>query len=173
MKKRHAIGLMIFALSAPIVVTGAQALNVKLGLWEISSATRMSGVPPLPSDLLATMTPDQRAVLEAAFKAQSQGDPITDTSRECITQEDLEQPFAADDLENCTQTVVTSTATTQEFRLSCEGERQGTGLFRIHTPTPETMTGEFELQVGEGGQAMTIRSQLEGRWLSADCGDEE
>jgi hypothetical protein len=35
------------------------------------------------------------------------------------------------------------------------------------------MTGDLDLKVGEGASAMTVTSKIKGRWLGADCGDED
>lgn len=153
--------------SLPLLASAAEQLNVKPGLWEITSVTRMSGVPPLPRELMDKMTPQQRAEMAAEASA-----PSKDTSRECITQKDLERPFQSASTEDCKQTIVTTTRTSQKARLVCSGEHQGSGMLRIATPTPETMNGTLDLKVGEGADAFTIKGQLSGRWLDADCGDE-
>ncbi len=147
-------------------------LNVKLGLWEIASETQMSGMPALPKELLEKMTTEQLDAMKAMIKAQTEKGPISDTSKECVTPKDLEEPFKTEDIENCEQTMVTNTSTRQEMRLVCMGERTGSGFFRINTPTPETMTGEFELNIGSGAEAMKITANLKGKWLKSDCGDE-
>ncbi len=64
-----------------------QPLNVKLGLWEVTSTTNVSGMPPIPDDVLARMTPEQRARMEAAMKARSGEGPKTTVRKECITKE--------------------------------------------------------------------------------------
>jgi uncharacterized protein DUF3617 len=156
----------------PLIGLSADRLNVKLGLWEITSRTSMSGMPPIPKELLATMTPEQRAKMEADFKAEVAKGPIERTDRECITKEDLEHPFSSSNTENCKQTTVQITATTQELRLVCTGTQQGTGTFRVSTPTPESMTGELDLKLGEGKDILGVKAQLKGRWIGADCGDE-
>ena len=46
-------------------------------------------------------------------------------------------------------------------------------MLRITTPTPETMTGSLDLQLGDNNDAMKVKSQLQGRWLGPDCGDED
>lgn len=152
---------------------GAEKLNVKLGLWEITSLTRFSGMPPLPKDLMDKMTPQQRAEMAAKIKAASEEEPEPEVSSECITQEDLDKPFASANAEECTQTVVRTTRNTQEMRLVCTGKTKGSGTFRVTTPTPETMTGELDLKVGEGDNIMTLNGKIKGRWLGADCGDED
>src|SRR5690606_25687579 len=74
--------------------------------------------------------------------------------------------------EQCRQSIVATTRTTQEARIICDGEHQGSGVFRISAPTPETMSGTLDLTIGEGADAFTLKGQLTGRWLGADCGDE-
>ena len=152
---------------------GAEKLNVKLGLWEMTSLMRFSGVPPLPKDVLERMPPEQQAKMREDLKAASEEEPEPDVSSECITQEDLDRPFKSSSSEDCTQTIVRTTKTTQEIRMVCTGKVKGSGLFRVTTPTPETMTGELDLKAGEGPDAFTIKGTIKGRWLGADCGDED
>jgi len=152
----------------------ADKLDVKPGLWEITSTHQITGIPPMPKEWQEKVTPEQRAAMETAFKKEAEKGPQTDTDRECITKQKAEQPFDVGDTnKDCTQKVVRTTRTTQEVHLSCTGEYQGTGVLRVTTPTPETMTGTLELQLGEGKDAMKVNSTLKGRWLGPDCGDED
>jgi Protein of unknown function (DUF3617) len=157
---------------APLAVA-ADKLDVKPGLWEITSTHQISGIPPMPKEWQEKVTPEQRAAMETAFKKEAEKGPQTDTDRECITKQQAEQPFDVGDTKDCTQTVVRTTRTTQEVHLSCNGEYQGNGVLRVTTPTPETMSGTLDLQLGEGKDAMKVKSQLKGRWLGPDCGDED
>ena len=38
-----------------------QSLNLKVGLWEVTHTTSLTGTPPIPPEMLAKMTPEQRA----------------------------------------------------------------------------------------------------------------
>lgn len=158
---------LLACISLPLLATSAERLNIKLGLWEITAVTQMSGMPPLPRELLDKLTPQQRATMAAEANT-----PDKDTNRECITAKDLEQPFQAGSAKSCKQSIVATTRTTQEVRFICSGEQKGSGVLRISTPTPETMSGTMDLKFGEGADAFTIKGRLSGRWLSADCGDE-
>jgi hypothetical protein len=169
LKYPAAAALTLVALTA----AGADKLNVKVGLWEITSISRFSGMPPLPKEVLDKMTPQQRADMEAKIKAAAAEEPEPEVSSECITQEDLEKPFNSANAEECKQTIVRTTRTTQEIRLVCTGKTKGSGTFRVTSPTPETMTGDLDLKVGEGANVMSITSKIKGRWLGADCGDED
>jgi hypothetical protein len=170
MASRILVGIGLLAVVPALIA--AERLNVKTGLWEITSVTEVSGMPPLPKELLDQMTPQQREEMRAAMKAEQAKGPESDTDRECITEKELETPFESADKENCKQTIVATTRTTQEVRLVCAGEYKGEGFLRVSTPTPTTMTGLLELTAGAGPDAMKIKAQMKGRWLSSDCGEE-
>jgi hypothetical protein len=159
-------------IGVPALSHSAETLNVKLGLWEITSVTQTHGMPPLPKELLSKLTPEQRRKMETDLKAEQAKGPDTDTDRECITPKDIERPFESANTKECKQTIVTTTRTSQEVRIVCTGGMPGSGLLKISTSHPEKMTGSLKLKLGEGTEAMTIDARLQGRWLSGDCGDE-
>jgi Protein of unknown function (DUF3617) len=157
-------------LMLPLLAGSAEQLNIKTGLWEITSTTQMSGTPQLPKDVTAKMTPEQRARLESEMKSAAK-EAHKSTDRSCITKKDLENPFHGSG-ENCKQSIVRTTSTTQEVNLVCNGDPKGTGFIRITTPTPETMTGIMDIKMGDGKDALSMKANLTGRWIGTDCGDE-
>lgn len=157
----------------PLAGSAADRLDVRLGLWEITSVTQMTGMPQLAPDLLAKMTPQQRAQMEAAFQAEASRGPHKDISRECVTQQDLDHPFsAASERKDCKQTTVSSSRSSLETHVVCTGQNKGTGTFRVTAANPQTISGDYHLTSGEGAHSMVIKSQIKGRWLGADCGEE-
>ena len=130
----------VFALAclAPAFASSADRLDVKTGLWETESTVQMSGLP-IPKSLRDTLKPEQLAKMRAELDAEAAEGPTRDISRECITEEDLSDPFKSFNRQECRQTTVTTTGKTQEARMVCEGEFKGTGVIRINSPTPETM----------------------------------
>jgi Protein of unknown function (DUF3617) len=156
----------------PFAAGGQDKLDIRTGTWEITATTHMSGTP-LSNEMLSKMTPEQRAEVQAAMREEAAKGPQTEVSRECITPEEVERPFASADLENCTQQIVRTTRTTQEARLQCTGEYKGSGLLRVTAPNPQTMTATLELSAGDGPAPFTIKSQMKGRWLAAACEDED
>jgi hypothetical protein len=163
---------MLVPMLASWAIQAAEKLNVKPGLWEITSSSRISGIPPLPKDVLDKLTPEQRTEMEAAFKEEAAKGPQVDVDRECVTKDEIDRPFQPADAKDCTHTLTQSTRTMQEVKLVCSGEYEGSGLFRVTALTPESITGSLDLQLGEGKDVMRVKSQLKGRWLSADCGSE-
>ena len=156
----------------PFAAGGQDRLDIRTGTWEITATTHMSGTP-LSNEMLSKMTPEQRAEVQAAMREEAAKGPQTEVSRECITAEEVERPFASADLENCTQQIVRTTRTTQEARLQCTGEYKGSGLLRVTAPNPQTMTATLELSAGDGPTPFTIKAQMKGRWLAAACEDED
>ena len=154
-------------LAIPALVYAADKLNVKLGLWEITTVSQTSGTPPLPKDLLERMTPEQRAQFDAAIGAQAGG--RTDVRKACITARDLEHPFTATDDKSCKSTVVSGSSSSQEIRMECSGEHRGDGTLRITMPTPERMNGDLNMQVGEGENGLKVKVDLKGKWLRESC----
>lgn len=155
----------------PLCAGAAERLNVKPGLWEITTVSQTSGMLPLPRELLDNMTAEQRAKLQADMQA-AQAQPTTDTARECITEQDIERPFASSNAKHCTQHIVTTTRSTQEVHIECSGEPRGSGVLRVTTASPEAMTGTLEMQLGSGAETFTMKSQLKGRWLGRECGSD-
>jgi hypothetical protein len=164
--------LLAGLLALPLALSAADKLNIKLGLWEITSVTQMTGTPQLAPELLAKMTPQQRAQMEAAFKAEASKGPHKEVSKECVTQKDIDHPFNSSERKDCSQSTVSTTRTTQEVHLVCTGQSKGTGTFRVTAPNSQTMTGELNIKSGDDANAMVMKAQLKGRWLSPDCGDE-
>ena len=81
-----------------------QSLNLKVGLWEVTHTTSLTGTPPIPQEMLAKMTPEQRAKFEERMKARAAAPPKTHTEKSCITQKDLDKDtlFSDDDDKSCT-----------------------------------------------------------------------
>jgi hypothetical protein len=159
-------------LLVPFAAVPAERLNIKPGLWEVKSVTQMSGVLPIPKEFRDKLTPEQLATMAANAKAEAAKGPVTDVSRECITEKDIEEPFHGNDMKECRQSSITTTRTTQEIRMLCEGEHKGSGVLKVTAPTPETMTGTMDMRLGDGADAFTVKAKLTGRRLGADCGDE-
>jgi hypothetical protein len=170
MKASGISGVALIGLAC--AASAAEKLDIRTGSWEITATTQMSGMP-LSDEMLGEMTPQQRAEVQAAMREEAAKGPQTEVTRECITTEDVERPFQSASGEECTQTIVRTTRTTQEARLVCTGEHKGEGLLRVNAPNPETMTATLDLRAGEGPNAFTIKARMKGRWLSAQCEDED
>ena len=77
---RAQIALVACCCAAPLALA-ADKLDVKPGLWEITSSHHITGIPPMPKEWADKVTPEQRAAMEAAFRKESEKGPQTDTDR--------------------------------------------------------------------------------------------
>jgi Protein of unknown function (DUF3617) len=151
-------------------------LNVKPGLWEITTEGHNSGAPPIPPQVMAQMSPEQRAQMEAHLKDIMAQQAQRRVTQRCVTQEEIAKGF--DKLNSmtqgqCTQTVIASTPTRREGRLQCTGRTTGTGTYHFEAPNPETFSGswDWDMTSGDSSNRMNLKNSMQGKWLAADCGN--
>jgi Spy/CpxP family protein refolding chaperone len=160
----------LVAATAATAMAQVSALNVKLGLWEITSRSQSSGAPAIDT---SKMTADQRARIEAAMKARGSAGQTPRTRKTCITKEKL----ASDGFQeqspdsSCKKTMVTRTATVEEMKIECTGERASTSQVRFEAASPDTVNGTMKVTTTRNGAQMGIDIAISGKWLGADCGD--
>ena len=120
MKLRILLGVAFLWALPSWTADAVQPLDVKPGLWETTTTTEMGGMPPMPADVLAKMTPEQRAKMEAAMKARAAQGAKTTTRRTCWTKEELSKPLTfGDDDKSCQRTIISSSRSKQEGHLEC------------------------------------------------------
>ncbi|MGB8694197.1 MAG: DUF3617 domain-containing protein [Steroidobacteraceae bacterium] len=165
-RRSAALGLLALSL-ASLAASAAEPLNVKLGLWEMSTTAATSG-SMIPPALLAQMSAEQRARIEAAMK-QRAGGGHTSSSKTCVTKEDLLRGSVNankdEDQKNCTYRVVTQTATRMETHFHCTGEGARDGEMKMEAVSPEQLKGAVQVTTPEG----KVTVQLAGRWLGSSC----
>lgn len=162
--------------SAALPAQDIKPFDIKLGLWETSTTTEMSGMPAMPAmpqippETLARMPPEQRARMEAMMKARSGGKPMAVKS--CITRETLNRSVAFSQQDkSCTTKVVSSTPSKQVVHMECTRENTHmTGDMTVERTDAEHAKGTSVMKM-EGDHPTTMKMSFETKWLSADCGD--
>lgn len=155
---------------------GQVTLNVRPGLWQMSSGGSTHGAPPIPADVLARLTPAQRAKFHAVMAGTMARAGKPHVYKYCVTEKNLHRGF--DPAENqhshdCKPTVLSSTASTMDVREECRGDRPGehsSGRFHFEAPNPVTMNATLNLTVSDGAHTMRMKRVMHGQWLSAACG---
>jgi hypothetical protein len=175
---RRTLALALLILSSIVVCTAdkIKPLNMKLGLWEITNLTSMSGEPPITPEMLAKMTPQQRAKFDERMKARAAEPPQSHTEKSCITQEDLDKNkvFGDDDDKSCTRTVISSSDTKLEMHMECQdGGIKRTGTFKVEAPSPESAKGSMQMAAANADRAMNVDVTFTAKWIAAACGDTE
>jgi hypothetical protein len=147
-----------------------QPMDVKVGLWEVTKTTAISG--QIPAGLLEKLTPEQRAKLEERMNARSgqPGKPIT--YKTCVTQEQIDKGYSfAEDRNLCTSTVVSSTRSKEELRLQCtQNGMKLDGKAHLEAIDSENVKAQTEFTGTDGARNINSNSNFTAKWISPDCG---
>jgi hypothetical protein len=174
MKETIVLGLVFLWALPSWTADGVQPLDVKPGLWETTTTTEMSGMPPIPTEVLAKMAPEQRAKMEAAMKARAAQGAKATTKRSCLTKQELSKPltFGDDNEKSCKRTLISSSRSKQEARLECaDGTATRSGDVRIEAITPESIKGSMQMTSAGGGRSMNVNVGFTGKWIGASCAE--
>jgi hypothetical protein len=141
-------------------------LNVKAGLWQVTAQGQHNAMPPMSPEALANMTLEQRARLEAELN-----DP--QVYKSCLTQKEIEHLFEVGPgmKGRCKGKTSSSTPALREGTVQCG---TATSVYHLEAPTPEAIRGSWEMTMAGPTMAIkpaTLRYNLQGKWLSADCGN--
>jgi hypothetical protein len=165
------LGLGTAAGTVALVQAAEPALDIRPGLWEMTTGGGTAGGPAVPPDALAKLPPQQRAQVEAAM-GQAGKPRVT---RSCVTRRQLETgpSFGQSEHMSCRRTVLKRSAGALDMRLECtgEGQQRTTSSFHFAAPTPETLAGTVEVAMQSGPNATTSNQNVQGRWLGPDCGN--
>lgn len=151
-----------------------QPLDIKLGLWEATNNSQVTGTPPsIPPEVLAKMTPEQRAKFEEAMKARASQGPTTRTFKSCITKEKInDQRVFDEDRKSCTRTVVTSTSSKLDMHMECmDTGTKRSGTVRIEAINSENVKGSVQFVSSSNDRTTNINANFTAKWISPDCGD--
>jgi Protein of unknown function (DUF3617) len=154
----------------PILVGFSQEIvrpDVKTGLWETTVNTHMNGMPPIPDEVLARMTPEQ--------KQRMMGGGGPRTVKVCVTEEKLNKgtDFGGNDRPNCKRTILTNTAKVMDLQEDCVDKDGTTSVAKIHyaVASNDLVNGTIHIDMNRAGKAMTIDGTLQSKWVGDSCGD--
>jgi uncharacterized protein DUF3617 len=166
------IGVGVVA-ALPAVADDHTPLAVKPGLWQMTSDTQHSGAPPIPPEALAKMSPEQRQKMEQIMQGATA--PRHRVDKRCVTAEDIKKGFDGMDRlgrGQCTQKVTTSSATLRAGTFACTGQgNNSSGSYRFEAKSPQSVVLNWNVTMTNGGNTMTMKNDMQGKWLAADCGD--
>lgn len=151
----------------------ADTLNVKPGQWESTMTTQMTGLPPIPQEVLDKMTPQQRQMMEERMKGNQTTHPVT--TKSCLTKEDIQKGFnGGDDDKACTRTVISSSSSKQEIKIECNRDSgKQTGIVKIEAASSESVKGSGQFTMSQGARSMTVNSSFTAKWLGPTCEKEK
>jgi hypothetical protein len=129
-------------------------------------STSMSGMP-IPKEALDKMPPEQRAKIEESIRARA-GKVNTNTSRTCITKEDLDRgDLMAPEEPNCQRKVIAQSARHLEVEETCSAPKASKTQFKFDAKSSESYAATVDRMAGQG----EVHAEMTGRWLGATCTD--
>lgn len=164
------VGVVLACVSGSAQASQASkaALNVKLGLWEVTSSTQTSGTPEEIPDL-QKLPPEQRARAAAMMKALKEGVAAPHTTKSCLTREKLDRALFEDNSrDNCTQTVLTNSPSVYAFKFVCTGRNASSGEWKFEALSPQAVKGSGTMSLDN---TMSAKSTIAAKWIAASCGD--
>jgi|SRR5580658_1582936 hypothetical protein len=172
MRSQFFLALIVFCSLTVFAGDNVTPLNLKEGLWEVTTIHSMSGMPAmanLPPDALAKLPPDQRAKVEAMMS----GRPNTDVRKECVTKEKLaKNAMFSKDRGDCTRTVVSSTGSRLELKIHCqEKDTASDGTLVLEALTTDGVKGTMHLATNSDGQNIKMDFTFSSKYLGPACGD--
>jgi hypothetical protein len=169
-------GPLVAGLSLMLVAEAAEPikLNVKPGLWEIASEGQINGAPPVSDDMLAQLTPEQRARFEASMQASMANAVKPRLSKHCMTPEKIQRGLDVDqhNSASCQKKVLANSASVMDVSEECSDDNGSTSIGEhFEASSSEQITGTVHVVRTAGGLSMTVNSTIHGKWLGASCGD--
>jgi len=153
-----------------ILAADLHALDVKTGQWETTTTGQMTGMPAIPPEALARLTPEQRAKMESAMGARG-AKPMVSTY--CLTKEKLEQAWnTGQNAKNCTTNVTSSSSSKQEVHMECNQNGAKTiGTVKVEAVDSEHIRGSFQMMTAssDAGHTMNMNYTFTSKWLGAAC----
>ncbi len=160
-----ALGL---SLTTAALVAQKPALNVRLGLWEITSKMSLGG--DMPGMDMSKMTDQQKAQMAAMMQNMSQAR----TEQSCMTQEKFDQMNFSDEKDpgKCKHVITTNTSTSLDTTVTCS-DSSNSSVSKMHFDAlvPTAFKGTVKGTTTDQGKTMNIDMTMTGKWVGAACGN--
>jgi len=156
-------GVVASLVCVAVVRAQAPVLDVRMGLWEMTMTTNMSGDMGID---MSKMTPEQRAQMEAAMKTMMA--PHTDVSKTCMTKEKFDKGNVMSSDDKCKSTITTNTRSVLEMKQSCPNEQS---QMHMEALSPTSVKATFTGTATNQGKTMKVDGTITAKWLGANCGD--
>lgn len=158
---------------------GAQNVNMKPGLWELSNKVsssdgQMQSAMSEMQKQLASMPPEQRKAMQQMMERNgmqmSVGAGGALTSRMCMTKEMIQRKEFPVQEGDCKQKVTPAGANKMKIAFSCsKPPTSGEGEMTVDSDT--SYRAKMHIKGTEGGKPQVVDMDVTGKWLGADCGN--
>ena len=169
---KRLIGLAAWGLLG--LVAGAQAQNLKPGLWEISSKMQSSSgeMEKAMADMqkqMASMTPEQRKTMQDMMAkhgvGMALGVPGAMNIKVCLTKEMVERNEVAAQEGDCKQTTSPRVGNSMKMSFVCT-KPPSNGEGQVTFVSPEAYTSRMTMNSTAGGRSEKVNMDGQGKWKS-------
>jgi hypothetical protein len=182
---RLALAAGLAALAALPLAAHAQMAHMAPGLWEQTMSMKSSN-PEMEARMaesqqrMASLPPEQRAMIEAQMKAHGvqmsggPGGPGGTTIRICVSKEMSEREPTPPKESRCEHQQMERTGSTVKYKFSCagrDGQPPTTGEGTFTMTGPNSYSGTSTMNTMVQGKPTQMSSTMTGKWLGSDCGD--
>lgn len=150
----------------------AQSLSIKPGLWEhtmamTSETGQLEQALEQARQMLATMPPEQRAMMENMLKGQGiDFDFANQSFQNCVAEEEATlDDFSWTEASGCQQQNISSEGGATRFDFTCDNA-EGSILLQ----SDEAYSGQSSMTMDFDGKAELVTVSHAGKWLGGDCG---
>jgi hypothetical protein len=171
--------LLVAAIAALSAAAALAEPHMRPGLWEEtitikSDNAQANAAVAQMKEKLATMPPDQRAMVEKMMASHGVGvaSGTPNTRRVCLTKEQVERGFRPEDDGRCTRSNVDSSGNATSFDFACKTEHSdvtGHGKFTAMGDSAFAVTTSADNVTPK--MTMHIDTDIAGKFVSSDCGD--
>lgn len=162
--------IIAFAVALPLPALAA-SFTLKPGAWEVTRTVTSTGIT-LSEEVLANMSPAQRATIEKRMLARS-GKPQTHTNKSCVKRDNLDldqltQSLTdADKQSRCTTKITTRSAHKYVFERTCQAPYSVTLKVSWESVSAESMKGSSDLQMK--GAPGKVHIDIKSHWVADSC----
>jgi Protein of unknown function (DUF3617) len=164
--RRVCLVMAMLVVPAAMVAQAPQAPPVKMGLWQSTMTSTMSGMQ---------IPPDVAAKLQAMGRPVPGAQPRTTVTQSCLTQEKWQKSFT--DMQqdkNCQISNLHQSSSGMSGDIACkseDGSRSSTGHLDVTFVSEEKSTGKVHLEVmsSRQPQPITMNMTFESVYQGSDC----
>jgi len=144
---------------------------IKPGLWEIKrSASELDGKKtPDMSETLQNLPPQVRERISASMRERGIEMVDAKTSKMCLSAETLSSDAWVSGRQGCKTTFVTRTSRLWRWRSTCD-KPASSAEGETHFKGDSSYSSVVDVQMSQDNETHKSHMEMQGKWLSADCG---
>lgn len=164
------LGLILLSVVASVAADKVQPLNVTLGLWGVRTTMTKDSSLRIPKEILAVLSPDQRARLEERMNARNDRLAKATTRKECVGLETLKKGISFVQAGRpCSRSVLISTPTELTTRIECDiNGIKSERLLEMEVLDPKNVSGSIHL-LATRDNPINSTSTFTARWIAPVC----